>query len=250
MIEFYDQLARFYHLIFQDWDQSIARQAQQLTEIIKSEWGSEITRVLDLSCGIGTQVIGLVQSGFHVTGSDLSAEAIARARREAAARGLEIDFSVCDMRNAYRHHGGGYDLVICCDNSIPHLLNDDDILIALRQMHACLRPRGGCLLTVRDYDREERGKGILKPYGVRESADERYLVFQVWDWDENHYDLTMYFVEESRSSKAVQTHAMRSRYYAISPNKVSTLMEEAGFAAVKRLDGVFFQPVLIGTKRS
>jgi hypothetical protein len=103
---------------------------------------------------------------------------------------------------------------------------------------------------MRDYDREERGKGILKPYGVRESADERYLVFQVWDWDENHYDLTMYFVEESRSSKAVQTHAMRSRYYAISPNKVSTLMEEAGFAAVKRLDGVFFQPVLIGTKRS
>ena len=84
MIEFYDQLARFYHLIFQDWDQSIARQAQQLTEIIKSEWGSEITRVLDLSCGIGTQVIGLAQSGFHVTGSDLSAEAIARAGREAA----------------------------------------------------------------------------------------------------------------------------------------------------------------------
>jgi len=49
-------------------------------------------------------------------------------------------------------------------------------------------------------------------------------------------------------SKAVQTHAMRSRYYAISPCKVLTLMEEAGFAAVKRLDDVFYQPVLIGTK--
>jgi len=41
---------------------------------------------------------------------------------------------------------------------------------------------------------------------------------------------------------------MRSRYYAISPCKVLTLMEEAGFAAVKRLDDVFYQPVLIGTK--
>jgi hypothetical protein len=41
---------------------------------------------------------------------------------------------------------------------------------------------------------------------------------------------------------------MRSRYYAISPNKLLTLMEEAGFAAVKRLDDGFYQPVLIGTK--
>jgi len=60
----------------------------------------------------------------------------------------------------------------------------------------------------------------------------------------------MYFVEDDRSSKAIQTQVMRSRYYAISPNKVLTLMEEAGFAAVNRLDDVFYQPVVIGTKRS
>jgi len=69
--------------------------------------------------------------------------------------------------------------VISCDNSIPHLLSDDDILAALREMHACLRSGGGCLLTMRDYDREERGKGIVKPYGVREVGDKCYLVFQV-----------------------------------------------------------------------
>jgi hypothetical protein len=43
---------------------------------------------------------------------------------------------------------------------------------------------------------------------------------------------------------------MHSRYYAISPNKLLTFMEEAGFAAVKQLDDVFYQLVLIGTKRS
>jgi len=32
MIEFYDRLAPLYHLIFQDGDASIARQAQQLRE--------------------------------------------------------------------------------------------------------------------------------------------------------------------------------------------------------------------------
>jgi hypothetical protein len=55
----------------------------------------------------------------------------------------------------------------------------------------------------------------------------------------------MYLVEEKRSSGIVQTHAKRSRYYAISPNKILPFMEDAGFEDVKRLDGLFYQPVLI-----
>ncbi|MGH7875817.1 MAG: class I SAM-dependent methyltransferase [Candidatus Binatia bacterium] len=66
---------------------------------------------------------------------------MSRAKREAAARNVDIAFSVCDMRQAHQHHGSGFDLVISCDNSIPDLLSDDDILAALREMHACLRPR-------------------------------------------------------------------------------------------------------------
>jgi len=52
----------------------------------------------------------------------------------------------------------------------------------------------------------------------------------------------------NRTLKAVQAHVMHSRYYAISPNKLLALMEDAGFAGVKRLDDSFYQPVLIGTK--
>lgn len=97
-LSFHDRILRStgapFSLIFQDWGASIARQAQQLREIIKSEWGLEITKVLDVSCGIGTQAIGLAQSEFRITGSDLSPEAIARAKRETAARALKILLSV------------------------------------------------------------------------------------------------------------------------------------------------------------
>jgi hypothetical protein len=41
---------------------------------------------------------------------------------------------------------------------------------------------------------------------------------------------------------------MRSRGYAISTVRLCELMREAGFGNVKRLDGVFYQPVLVGTK--
>jgi 2-polyprenyl-3-methyl-5-hydroxy-6-metoxy-1,4-benzoquinol methylase len=101
--------------------------------------------VLDVSCGIGTQTLGLAALGHHVTASDLSAQEIKRARQEAGARGLDVAFSVADMREAHAHHGGGFDIVMSCDNSMPHLQTDDDLLAAFRQMAACLRPGGGCV---------------------------------------------------------------------------------------------------------
>lgn len=76
----------------------------------------------------------------------------------------------------------------------------------------------------------------------------RYLVFQVWDFDGDHYDLSFYFVAENLSSRAVTTHVMHSRYYAVSIQRLCELMREAGFVNVRRLDGVFYQPMLIGTK--
>lgn len=40
MSNFYDQLAPFYHLIYKDWEASIASQANYLNVIIQAELGS------------------------------------------------------------------------------------------------------------------------------------------------------------------------------------------------------------------
>jgi SAM-dependent methyltransferase len=245
MDDFYDRLAPLYDLIFPDWDASIERQAGQLAGIIHERWGAG--SVLDVACGIGTQSIGLARRGFAVTASDLSAGAVERARVEASRRGVEIDFSVCDMRAALDHHGRQFDVVIACDNSIPHLLTDDDIMLALRQMYALTHPGGGCLITVRDYDREERGMGLVKPYGVRDRDGVRYVIFQVWDFDGEVYDLAMYFVVDDGGARPA-THVMRSRYYAVGTGRLLELMRRAGFASVERLDGPFYQPVLVGSR--
>jgi hypothetical protein len=116
-------------------------------------------------------------------------------------------------------------------------------------MYLCTKPGGGCLLTMRDYDAEERGTGIIKPYGVRAAGERRYVVFQVWDFEGEQYDLAMYLVEDDRKSESARTHVFRCRYRAISPDRIVELMTSAGFAEVRRLDDVFYQPVLIGTRR-
>lgn len=244
---FYDQLTPLYHLVYQDWPASVRHQGEQLATLMSTEWPGSRT-VLDVSCGIGTQAIGLALQGREVTASDLSAQEVERARAEATGFGVSIAWSAADMRAAHTHHGSGYDVVISCDNSLPHLLTDDEILTALKQMAACTRAGGGCLVTVRDYAREERGRNLVKPYGMRVENGRRYLIFQVWDFEGDRYDLAFYFVEEDLATREVKTHVMRSRYYAISTERLCELMREAGLANVRRLDGVYFQPVLVGTR--
>ena len=57
--DLYDPLAPYYHLLFEDWDASIARQGAMLHSLLTLWLGAAPVRILDCACGIGTQAIGL-----------------------------------------------------------------------------------------------------------------------------------------------------------------------------------------------
>lgn len=245
--DFYSALAPVFHLVYPDWEAAIQRQAADLDTLIKEHWGVASTRLLDAACGVGTQSLGLAKLGYSVAASDIAREAVVRASREAEQRGLSIDFAVADMREVSNQHRQPFDVVLACDNSIPHLLSDSDILVAFKQFFRCVRPGGGCIVSVRDYEQEDLSRQQVRPFGVRQSDGARWLVGQVWDPRPPLYDLTMYFVED-RGEADCRTRAMRSTYYAVGTAKLVDLMRAAGFSDARRLDGRFFQPLILGTR--
>jgi len=244
---FYDKLSPFYDLIFPNWGESIERQAESLSTMINKFQTRPTETILDVSCGIGTQALGLAKLGYQVTASDLSSEEITRARKEAADRGLDIRFSVCDMRNVYNHHKAEYDLVLSADNSVPHLLTDQEILTAFKQFNLCTKPNGLCLITVRDYENENLKSNVIKPYAVQNRNDGRYMVFQVWEVNGNLYDTAMYCIKDQTGGECTAS-VSRATYYAVHTTKLMQLMIEAGFREVQRLDDLFYQPVIIGKR--
>src|SRR5215831_10568356 len=131
---FYDDLAEYFHLIFQDWNGSIAYQAGVLGPLIERELGPGPLRILDCACGIGTQTLGLAGRGHSVTGSDISHAAIARANREAEQRNLPIEYKAADMRDLSVLGNQAFDAVLAADNALPHLLCDADLSQALQQI--------------------------------------------------------------------------------------------------------------------
>ncbi len=148
---FYDELADDYHLIYPDWEASLRRQGEALHALI----GMEQARVLDCSCGIGTQAIGLALRGHRVTGTDLSPRAAARAAREGARRNVSLHTAAADMR-CLPFPDGRFDVVVCADNALPHLLTEHDVRTALAEMRRVLRPAGLLLVSTRPYDRVRR----------------------------------------------------------------------------------------------
>jgi hypothetical protein len=99
----------------------------------------------------------------------------------------------------------------------------------------------------RDYEKEDKAPVQVRPHGLHVEGGTRYLTVQAWDFHGPVYDLTLYLVED-RGGPACTTRAMRSRYYAVGTDTLLALMRQAGFVEVERLDGRFYQPVLIGLR--
>jgi SAM-dependent methyltransferase len=244
---FYDELAPYYHLLYGDWNHAISSQGDALASLLREVGLAPGDDVLDAACGIGTQTIGLLQRGYRVTASDVSPGSIERLKVELADRELQASARVDDLRTLAKVASGGMAAVLACDNSIPHLLSDDEILQALRNCHRCLRPGGTAVISVRDYAAIECKSPDVRPYSLRYEDGKRFLAVQVWEWDGDQYDLRIYLTSESPDG-ACETRVLTSRYYAVPIDRLLTLMGEAGFVDVQRRDDVLFQPVLLGRR--
>ena len=249
MIEsFYDLLSPYYKYIFHDWNASVERQASMLDDVIREYFGENVNSILDAACGIGTQAIGLAQKGYALTASDISTKEINLARTEASNRNLDITFGVADMRDLQRVYKTSFDLIIACDNAIPHLLSDDEILRAFQQFHKIADEQGGCMVSVRDYDAMEKGGKKLYPRLVHDTPQGKIVIFDCWEFDGDFYDITMYIVEDD-GQPVVKTNVVRGgRYYCVSISKLEKLMRDAGFKTVVILRDRFVQPLLVGKK--
>jgi glycine/sarcosine N-methyltransferase len=225
----------------------MSRQGASLDALIGARLGARPVSVLDCSCGIGTQAIALATRGHRVAGTDLSAAAVRRAVREATARGVHLPAAVADMRRL-PFGDARFDVVVCADNALPHLLTAEDLHTALAGMRRVLRGGGLLLISVRPYDEILRTRPRTTLPQLSEASTGRAVTFQVWDWhdDGEHYDLTLFQVVQDGEDWRVETR--RATYWALTRRQLMDAVAEAGLTGLEWLtpdDSGFFQPVLI-----
>lgn len=135
--------------------------------------------VLDAGCGTGGEALALAAAGFKVQGVDAEDDFISLARRKAAERGLNASFHSDDLRRLYTVPDAAVDLVVCRGNTLPHLLQSEDLAAALAAFHRVAKPGGRLVLQWLNYPPilAERRRMV----GV--SGNERKVFLRFYDFD-------------------------------------------------------------------
>ncbi len=244
---FYDELASNYHLIFEDWEASIKRQAAVLGSILERELSSTKLRILDCACGIGTQTLGLASCGYRVTACDLSSAAVKRMCMEASQRRLDVQGFVGDLLDLTLIPEGDFDAVICVDNALPHLDGKDQVVQATTQIRRKLRPGGLFVASIRDYDALVREKPVVQGPAFYTDDGRRRIVHQVWDWvDDRRYTFHLYITREILAGWESQHYV--STYRALLRADMTSVLEQAGFIGARWFfpaESGFYQPIVL-----
>ena len=245
---FYDKMASAYDKLFSDWQAAVTEQAVILDGIFHSSGFDRMSSVLDCACGIGTQAIGLAALGYPVTASDISGAELAEANRRAEKNRVPIDFAHADFRALEDTFSGQFDIVICMDNALPHMLSKEDLETAVRSIAARIRPGGLFVASIRDYDALLSEKPPYSPPYIHTTENGRRVSFQTWTWENNHYKLTQYIIEDE---DALTVSKFDCEYRAFPREELTGLLKAQGYSHVMWKfpeETGFYQPILVARK--
>lgn len=245
---FYDDLAPQYDKLFLDWHAAVREQAALLEGLFLSGGFDRTAKVLDCACGIGTQAIGLAGLGYDITASDFSEGALDQARARAARQGLPVRFVQADFRALEQVLSRTFDIVICMDNALPHMLTPEDLKAAVGSIAGRVREGGMFVASIRDYDALLETRPTYSPPYIHETDRGRRVSFQTWKWEGDIYSLVQYIIDDG---DALGVSRFACRYRATRREELTGLLRSAGFRQVKWLlpeESGFYQPLMVAVK--
>jgi SAM-dependent methyltransferase len=178
-------------------------------------------RVLDLACGPGRHAVALAELGCQVTGVDLSAFLLERARQRSREASVEVEWIRGDMRDFVRP--AAFDVALCLFTSLGFFEDDEDNQKVLDQLFACLADAGTLVVDVSPKEVLAR---IFQPTGSRE-VGERLLVERrrvVSDWSRMSNEWLV--IEKDR------VRSFRLEHWIYSGRELAWMLGRAGFPTV------------------
>jgi SAM-dependent methyltransferase len=231
---FYDQIARYYPLLFRDWAIQMEREGLGLRSIFRNQG---ITRVLVAPCRAGAQAIPLAQMGFQVIAAESSRGMLDKAREIAAQYNVidKITFIESDLIDLPRRVSPPFDAVICKGNALPHLTEDREIEAVLRGFSNLLRPGGMLIIGMRDFAQFMEDRPRFIPGQARRLEDGReFITFDLWEWRDGPPILARQnlFIVQGRG-RHYETARRRVVFRPLSTDEVKVVLLEHDFTAIE-----------------
>lgn len=231
--EFYDSIAEYYTYFYRDWETQLEREGLGLRTVFRNKG---VHRVLDASCGAGTQAVALAKLGFEVVATDPSSGMLRRAHTVAAQNGVEdqITFERVDFLSLSDYVQGPFDAIVSKGNSLPHLLLDEEIEMALNIFYDLLRPGGLLVIGMRDFGPFMEDRPRFLPGFIKETEDDRELItFDIWEWEEGPPVIaTQNIFIVHGTGKHYETIKRQVTFRPLSTDEVKVVLLETGFGEI------------------
>jgi SAM-dependent methyltransferase len=222
----------FYEVLFpEERFEHAEEQVDKILELIQFDGNS----ILDLACGPGRHSVVLAKREYKVTGVDLSPFLLAKAREQASAAGVDIEWIQKDMRNFRRSEA--FDLCLNMFTSFGYFEKKDDDRLVLRNIYDSLAVGGTFLI---DISGKEWLAKHFTPTSSQELEDgtlmiERREIYDDWTRIRN----TWIMLKDGRANEHQFEHSVYSA------QELKDLLFEAGFGTLEiygSLDGVAYGP--------
>jgi glycine/sarcosine N-methyltransferase len=231
--DFYDAIADYYPLFYRDWQTQLEREGLGLRMIFRNRG---VQRILDASCGVGTQAVPLAQLGFEMVAADPSLGMLNKAAETAATYHVsdKIQFVHADFLTLPDAVEGPFDAVVSKGNALPHLLTDEEIETAVLIFYELLRPGGTLVIGMRDFGLFMEDRPRFLPGFVHENeGGEEFITFDIWEWEEGPPVIAKQnlFIVKGKGAH-YDTIKRQVAFRPLSTDEVKVVLLEVGFEEV------------------
>ncbi len=229
--DFYNKIAETYDWLFSDRKKIMQDQMEALVPILRK---NNVKKILDCACGTGMQSIGLIKEDFQVLSSDLSQGMIDQAISNAMEEGINLETVQADFRELSQKFRGPFDAIVCMGNSLPHLLSDNEIKIALSSMYQLITKKGLVVIEIRNFDELFWTQKRFIPIRVN-AEHNNYLVTILYVIDEikPFARFNVLYILQDRTSKDFKLKVHSADYYPIGNEKLAQLLRDVGFIDIE-----------------
>ncbi len=204
----------YYHILYQNRNE---KEAELLAQNLVSKLNIQpANQVLDLACGKGRHSIILNKLGLNVTGVDLSANSIAKAKKSANEN---LKFFVHDMRDPIPN--AQFDFIVNLFTSFGYFDHHQDNLKVLKSINQMLVPGGKLVI---DFFNLQRVIREMKPQELKSIEGIDFHISKRFDG--HHIYKTIEFEAEGKQ------HSYTEKVQGLSETDFRNLLIQADFELV------------------
>lgn len=228
--QFYNTLADQYDGMTRFSDRLLKQ--QELLSTLLEKFPSR--SAVDMGCGTGVHAIALAQLGLDVTGVDISAGMLEKARAhaketDATIRFIEGDFLALIPR-------APFDLLLCVGNSLPHLTSRTALTAVFTHWRKLCADDGRVIIQLLNYRRVlEKGDRIVN---IRRDGSETNIRFYDFLDDALQFNILTLHDEGSGIAHTLQS----TRLTPFTEKDITDAAHAADFSSVTAYGSLRFEP--------